>query len=603
MRIRTQFLITILVFGILLVGISISVLVTNRRVADAIDQEVFATRVAQGASELSYLSNDYVIYHEKPQLDRWQSRFNLFLNDVSGLKASTPEQQVIISSIWANSRFLKEVFDSVVTAVGSSSPGQDGIDVALLQVSWSRMAVQSQGLTTDASRLSQLLRAQANRLTQINLIAILALISIFTVYFVLTYFIVQRRTLRAIAFLRTGTSVIGAGNLDFKLDVKENDEIGDLSRAFNRMTADLKQVTTSKMELEREIEERKGVERALQFERDKLTRIMDAMEDGVCIMDSEFNIEYVNPAMRALFGDVNEKRCYQYFNGRNDVCPRCNNQEVLGGQTLRHEAQISKTGRTYEITDAPLRNADGSISKLAVFHDITERKKVEQLKDEFINMVSHELKTPLTVVMGALSTAVDKRVSKEQAEELLGDAIVHTGILANLVENLLELSRQQSDRLNIQVQPTDVGRVTRGVLQKLQNKSAVHHLANDVPETLLPALVDPIRAERILYNLVDNAIKYSPDGGEVKVSARQEEGYLVVTVSDQGPGISGEDQARLFQSFERLGVTVKGSIQGTGLGLRVCRILVEAHGGKIWVESEKGNGAAFVFTLPVASYH
>jgi signal transduction histidine kinase len=104
--------------------------------------------------------------------------------------------------------------------------------------------------------------------------------------------------------------------------------------------------------------------------------------------------------------------------------------------------------------------------------------------------------------------------------------------------------------------------------------------------------------ERILYNLVDNAIKYSPKGGEVKVSVRQDGDFLLVGVRDNGPGISRSDQARLFQSFERLGMKVNGIIQGTGLGLRVCRILVEAQGGRIWVHSEEGKGSTFFFTLP-----
>jgi signal transduction histidine kinase len=111
--------------------------------------------------------------------------------------------------------------------------------------------------------------------------------------------------------------------------------------------------------------------------------------------------------------------------------------------------------------------------------------------------------------------------------------------------------------------------------------------------------VDPLRAERVLYNLIDNAIKYSPNGGEVKVSARQEKEHLLVSVSDNGLGISQNDQQRLFQKFQRLDVVIKKSIQGIGLGLNVCRILVEAHGGEIWVESRKGKGSTFFFTIPL----
>ena len=204
--------------------------------------------------------------------------------------------------------------------------------------------------------------------------------------------------------------------------------------------------------------------------------------------------------------------------------------------------------------------------RLAVM-DITELKKAEQLKDEFIGLVSHELKTPLTVIMGALSTATDERVSQEESRELIRNAVVHSEILASIIDNLLELSRQQSGRLSLQVQPVNVGEIAQNVIGKLQNKSAIHRLVSDFPLGLPPSLADSLRVERILYNLVDNAIKYSPKGGEVKVSSRQDGDFLLVGVRDNGPGISRGDQARLFQSFERLGTKANGIIQGTGLGL------------------------------------
>ena len=137
------------------------------------------------------------------------------------------------------------------------------------------------------------------------------------------------------------------------------------------------------------------------------------------------------------------------------------------------------------------------------------------------------------------------------------------------------------------------------MVDKLLSKSASHQLILDIPSGLPLVDIDPLRAERILYNLTDNAIKYSPDGGEVKISARQEKGSMVVSVSDHGLGISQDDQSRLFQKFQRLDVMVKRSIQGIGLGLNVCRILVEAHGGQIWVESRKGKGSTFYFTIPL----
>jgi signal transduction histidine kinase len=137
-------------------------------------------------------------------------------------------------------------------------------------------------------------------------------------------------------------------------------------------------------------------------------------------------------------------------------------------------------------------------------------------------------------------------------------------------------------------------------MKKLDKMSAIHHLTEDIAPGLPRALADAFRVERVIHNLVENAIKYSPGGGEVKVSARRHGDFLLMSISDNGPGISPENQARLFQSFERLEGSVDKSILGTGLGLRVCRILVEAHKGRIWVESDPARGSTFYFTLPVA---
>ena len=349
----------------------------------------------------------------------------------------------------------------------------------------------------------------------------------------------------------------------------------------------------------------KPTEKIISVSRDEWELTFNTVPDLMMILDTQHRIVRVNKAMADRLGLLPEQcigvHCYEVAHGllhHPGFCPHAltcqdNNEHSV-------EVHEPRLGGDFLISTTPMFDGGKLIGSIHIARDITERKKMEQLKDEFISMVSHELKTPLTVIIGALSTAMDERVPAEEARELLNDAVTHAGILANLVDNLLELSRQQSGRLVIQTQPTDVREVTKNVLQKLKNKSSIHQLVDNIPRTLPPASAESIRVERIIYNLVDNAIKYSPNGGKVKVSARQDEDYLVVSVSDQGPGISPDDQAKLFQSFERLGAAVKGSIQGTGLGLRVCLILVEAHGGKIWVESEKGKGSTFLFTLPVA---
>jgi signal transduction histidine kinase len=214
-------------------------------------------------------------------------------------------------------------------------------------------------------------------------------------------------------------------------------------------------------------------------------------------------------------------------------------------------------------------------------------------------MVSHELKTPLTVIMGALHTATTAGISEEEARGLLMDAVAGTESLAGIIENLLELSRSKANRLNLHTEMIDISAIVNRVIEKLKGKSNIHRLFINMPEQPLRVKVDPVRFERTLFNLVDNAIKYSPEGGEIRISAHRENNILLVCVSDQGPGISVEDQKKLFKSFEQLDKTDRRAIQGVGLGLKVCRTLVEAHGGRIWVESQPGAGSSFCFNLPV----
>jgi signal transduction histidine kinase len=217
------------------------------------------------------------------------------------------------------------------------------------------------------------------------------------------------------------------------------------------------------------------------------------------------------------------------------------------------------------------------------------------LKDEFIGMVSHELRTPLTVISGAIQTALDKRISREDLRELLTEAHSSSEALAAILDNLLELSRHQAGRLTLDKKLTNLSEIIRNTVDKIHRQNPERKAIVDISNKIPPLLVDPVRFERIIYNLIENAFKYSAEGTEVRVFTRQEKGNLAVGVSDHGVGLSTQEQKKLFEPFERLGTTSK---KGIGLGLMVCKRLVEAHGGRIWVESKRGEGSTFLFTIP-----
>ncbi len=280
--------------------------------------------------------------------------------------------------------------------------------------------------------------------------------------------------------------------------------------------------------------------------------------------------------------------------------------EMLGGEhprTLNVNRNYRKDGTiiTCEWHNSALVDGQGRlVSVLSQVLDITERKKADEVKDEFIGMVSHELRTPLTVVAGAVSVMMTEGLPEDDKKALMADVVWGVDAMADIVDNLLELSRWQSSRLVLSQTILDIRQVIEKIVAQSSKKSTTHVIVAEVPPDLPAVSADRTRIERILDNLVDNAIKYSPEGGEVKVSAKSQGERLLVAVSDRGVGISENDISRLFQPFARLGNPLAASsIQGIGLGLVVCRHLVEAHGGTIWVESELGRGSTFFFTVPV----
>ena len=259
MRIRSQFVITMLLFGGMLVVIAVSAIIINGEAVSASRQEQQADQIAEGAGDLSYLSNDYLIYRESQQLRRWQDRYAAVAAQVAGLNVADPAGQALARNVAADVARMKEVFDSIQPAAGAA-PASPPPSMAELQVAWSRMGIQCQELMTDATRLASLLRGQVDRLVAIRTWLTYLLIGVFGLYFLISYLATQTRVLAAIARLTAGAAVIGSGNLDYAIAVERHDEIGELSQAFNRMAADLKRVTASKGELEQEMAERRRAE-------------------------------------------------------------------------------------------------------------------------------------------------------------------------------------------------------------------------------------------------------------------------------------------------------------------------------------------------------
>lgn len=281
-------------------------------------------------------------------------------------------------------------------------------------------------------------------------------------------------------------------------------------------------------------------------------------------------------------------------------------RRFLAGEEIRDEElemRRADGGRIWvNLSMRPVRDREGNvIASRSVIADITKQKKLDQLKDDFIGLVSHELRSPMTVIMGAINTVLSEgaNLSEEETRQLLKDAALESETLSHLLGNLLELSRVQAERLVLHAEAIDVNRVIQEAVERVERQSSTHRFVVGVSQKLPPVYADPLRLERIVYNLLENAVKYSPQGREIKVTVRPDKEQLVIGVSDRGVGISPADQAKLFAPFQRLEESRPGGARGVGLGLLVCQRLVEAHGGRIWVESKPGRGSTFFFTLPL----
>lgn len=244
---------------------------------------------------------------------------------------------------------------------------------------------------------------------------------------------------------------------------------------------------------------------------------------------------------------------------------------------------------------------------LVMHQDVTALKEAEALKDEFVGIAAHELRTPLASLKGyadMLQLQTKRGHGSPLAEwqqEALEEIEQATARLVTLTEDLLDVTRLQAGRLQLHCTPTDVVGLVQRIVTLLQQGTTRHRLEVRGPQTALVADIDPERIGQVLTNLIGNAIKYSPDGGEVIISVWEETSTQAVGISvqDHGIGIPKHQHAQIFGRFMRADNATAWGISGTGLGLYLCRELVERHEGRLWFESEEGAGSTFSLTLPL----
>jgi two-component system phosphate regulon sensor histidine kinase PhoR len=394
---------------------------------------------------------------------------------------------------------------------------------------------------------------------------------------------------------------IAAGDLEVRIRPETRDEIGQLGNTLDHLAESLSETL-----------------RALRDERDRLGRILEAMEEGVLVVAPSRAITMANSAARVLLlsgalssTDVEARKAHAGapLEGRSLLeTVRSAELDAIVGRTLDTGEHASgeiavdrPRARRLLVRSAPLgKDAPGAV---AVLVDVTEIRRLEAVRKDFVANVSHELRTPVTAVRTALETArAVLEQNPQEADRFLAIVDRHTERLMLLVRDLLDLSRAESGHLSLGIGPVSMAEVVEEVLSVFKEPAARRQLTlvDAVPADLPFALADRGALIQVLTNLVENAVKYTDERGSVTVRARAEASQVIVSVEDTGPGIAPKHLPRLFERFYRVDPGRSRDRGGTGLGLSIVKHLAEAMGGGVSVQSAGGRGSTFAVRLPRA---
>ena len=340
-------------------------------------------------------------------------------------------------------------------------------------------------------------------------------------------------------------------------------------------------------------------------ERNRSAAILGSMVEGVAVVAGDERILYCNHAFEQILelpeGSSQGKKLVEAL--RQAELVSAVRQALPGAKQITGEVEVGTVRRrSFSVTAAPVRAA-GANSAVLVLHDITELRRLERVRRDFVANVSHEFKTPLTAIQGfaetLLSGALDDKTNRKRFVEIIRE---HAWRLARLTDDLLKLSRIEAGRLELEFRPVRVQALVNGCVETARLKAETKGLRINVelPEGLPLVRADGAQLGEVLQNLLDNALQYTPRGGQIDVSASANGNSVTFTVTDTGIGIPESDLERIFERFYRVDAARSREAGGTGLGLAIARHIVDAHGGRIWVESAVGQGSRFHFSVATA---
>ncbi len=403
---------------------------------------------------------------------------------------------------------------------------------------------------------------------------------------------VAHRVTRPVIEMQSVSRAMSEGDFSARAPIRSPDEIGQLGRALNAMAASLQ----DKLE-------------DLEHERAKTGAILDSMVEGVIAVDAQDHLLVINEPARTILGvgrGRGEGKPFLEVIRNVDLHGLLRQARATGQGALTSRELIvpGRVDRRLQVNAALLRLGADEIGVVMVLHDISELRRLEQVRTEFVANVSHELRTPLTAIQGYLETLLSGALEdRANARRFLEIVARHTERLGRLLNDLTDLSNIELGKVSLRIEPTELGEIVDSVIGIIRPRAQSAGVTLDVA---LAADLPPVKADRdrlaqILINLVDNAVKYTPAGGQVTVSAHATAPAMVeIAVRDTGVGIPATDLPRITERFYRVDKARSRELGGTGLGLAIVKHLVIAHGGELRIASEVDKGTLVRFTLPAA---
>jgi two-component system phosphate regulon sensor histidine kinase PhoR len=335
--------------------------------------------------------------------------------------------------------------------------------------------------------------------------------------------------------------------------------------------------------------------------------ILAAMQDGLLVVDARSRITLMNPTFQQLFElrdpviDVPLVEAVRYATLDELVA-----ETLRSGEAIRSELSLvdsrTRSERHVEVSAVPIKKADDEITGAVVlFHDFTELKQLDQIRREFVANVSHELRTPLSILRGYIEVLLDEpETPREELTRILSIMERHSKRLQRLVGDLLSLAELESSQAKLELGVVRLDELFNNLIRDWKEKAAAKNLKLlvDLPSEALTFRADGTRLEEVLHNLLDNAVKFSPQNGQIRLRATPSDSHIVLSVTDNGIGISKEHLPRIFERFYRADKARSRELGGTGLGLAIVKHIAQLHGGWVEADSEFGRGTTIRVVLP-----